>query len=306
MKLTAYSANDTVKKIGVAILSGLLSAIALNFFLIPAKVFSAGLNGVSQLMSLLLQHSFNIGDSTGWFILLFNLPLVILAWFKLGHEFTIFTSLTSLSISVLAVVLPVETLSTNPLMNAIFGGVLTGIGVGIAMRYGFSTGGMDIISLVLSKTTGRSVGTLLFATNLLVILAAGLAVQWESAMYTIISIYCMTRLVDTIHTSHQKITAMIVTTHKDDVIKAISDELIRGITVVDSKGGFTGASNTTLLVVITRFELYNLTQATLSVDPGAFINIMNTIDVVGEFLTNDQQAARKQLQQSASKKSPDE
>jgi len=304
MKLTAYSGNDTVKKIGVAILSGLLSAIALNFFLIPAKVFSAGLNGVSQLMSLLLQHSFNIGDSTGWFILLFNLPLVILAWFKLGHEFTIFTSLTSLSISVLAVVLPVETLSTNPLMNAIFGGVLTGIGVGIAMRYGFSTGGMDIISLVLSKTTGRSVGTLLFATNLLVILAAGLAVQWESAMYTIISIYCMTRLVDTIHTSHQKITAMIVTTHKDDVIKAISDELIRGITVLDSKGGFTGASNTTLLVVITRFELYNLTQATLSVDPKAFINIMNTIDVVGEFLTNDQQAERKQLQQT-SKKSPD-
>lgn len=294
-KLTQFYQHDLVKKIGVALVSGLVTALALNFFLTPARVFQAGATGVAQLISLFLQRfGLTHGDLTGWFNLLLNLPIAYLGWRKLGRSFTLFSFLNVVFISVLAIVLPVHALSNNPLMNAIFGGVLTGAGVGIALRYGFSTGGLDIVSMYLAKTTHRTVGVLMFAINLVIILVAGFGIQWESALYTIISIYCMTRVVDTIHTSDQKITAMIVTNHPDAVIASVSARLIRGITVLPSRGGYLGHPNTTLMIVITRYELYDLTQATRSTDPQAFIDILNTVDVVGEFLTSDQQDEKRQ------------
>ncbi|WP_179395453.1 YitT family protein [Lacticaseibacillus absianus] len=299
-KLTQYTQHDTLRRLGVVLASGLITAIALNFFLTPAKVFQSGATGVAQLLSLFLQRAgVAHQDLTGWFNLLLNLPLAYLGWRKLGRDFTVFSFLNTLVISVLAILLPVHALSTNPLMNAIFGGVLTGAGVGIALRFGFSTGGLDILSMYLAKTTRRTVGALMFAINLAIILVAGLGIQWESALYTIISIYCMTRVVDGLHTSNQKITAMIVTEHAEAVIAAVRARLIRGITVMPSKGGFLGRPNTTLMIVITRYELYDLTQATLGADHAAFIDILNTVDVVGEFLTSDQQAAKRQGQHEA-------
>lgn len=293
-KLTTYQYHDTLKKIGISAGSGLLTAIALNFFLTPADVFQAGVTGVAQLISIFLQRFTSLQlDVTGWAILLLNIPLALLGWRKLGRSFTLYSFLTTVFISVFAIVLPVHALSNNPLMNAIFGGVLTGFGVGFALRYGFSTGGFDILSMYLAKSTGKDVGSLMFATNLAIVLIAGFGVQWQSALYTVISIYCMSRVVDTVHTSHQKITAMIVTTQADAVIDAVRGKLIRGITVLPSHGGFLGQANTTLMIVITRYELYDLTQATLGADRQAFINILNTVDVVGEFLTSDQQDARR-------------
>ncbi|WP_225047188.1 YitT family protein [Lacticaseibacillus kribbianus] len=293
--LTRYDDHDTLRRLGVAVVSALLTAIALNFFLTPAKVFQAGATGIAQLISIFLQSiGFTHHDVTGWFNLLLNLPLAYLGWRKLGRSFTAFSFLNTVMISALAIVLPVHALSTNPLMNAIFGGVLTGAGVGIALRFGFSTGGLDILSMYLAKATRHTVGVLLFVINLCIVLIAGFGVQWESALYTIISIYCMTRVVDGIHTSNQKITAMIVTEHQDAVIAAVRARLIRGITVMPSRGGFLGRPNTTLMIVITRYELYDLTQATLEADHSAFIDILNTVDVVGEFLTSEQQDAKRQ------------
>lgn len=293
-KLTKFDQHDTLTKLGVALVSGLLTAIALNFFLTPAQVFQAGATGLAQLISIFLHRlGLTSGDLTGWFNLLINMPIAYLGWRKLGRSFTLFSIVNILIISSLTIVLPVHALSNDPLMNSIFGGVLTGAAVGIALRYGFSTGGFDIVSMYLSKTTRKSVGWLMFGINLVIVLIAGFGLQWQSALYTIISIYCMTRVVDMIHTSDQKITAMIVTEHPDAVVAAVSARLIRGITVIPSRGGFLHRPNTTLMIVITRYELYDLTQATLGADRRAFIDILNTVDVVGEFLTSDQQDAKR-------------
>lgn len=293
-KLTSYTQHDTVRKVAVAIVSGLLTAVALNYFLTPAQVFQSGATGVAQLISTFLQRFGLVHtDLTGQFNILLNLPLAYLGWKKLGRAFTGYSFLTMLVGSVATILLPVQALSDNPLMNSLFGGVATGAAVGIALRFGFSTGGLDFLSMYLAKTTRKSVGSLMFMINGAIVLVAGFGIEWESALYTIISIYCMTRVVDSIHTSNQKITVMIVTEHANDVIKAVSAQLIRGITAVPSRGGYLGKPNTTLMIVITRYELYNLTQATLGVDPGAFIDILDTAAVVGEFLTEDQQAARR-------------
>ncbi|BDZ30838.1 YitT family protein [Lactiplantibacillus sp. WILCCON 0030] len=280
----------------IMVASALVSAFALNEFLIPANTFSGGVNGIAQI---LYSAGKGIGFqiNTGYYILLFNIPIALLGWFKLGHRFTIMSFITAFLTSAAAVVLPVVNIAHNPLLGALFGGILTGVGIGITMRYGFSTGGFDIIVLVLERLTGRTVGSLMFLINFAIILMSGVLFSWENALFTIISIYASTRMVDLIHTRHQKLTAIIVTTQAEAVAKAIQTAILRGVTIADSHGGYSGQPNATLMVVLSRYELFALQAAVQQTDDHAFINILNTVDTSGLFMNERQQAEqRKSLQ----------
>ncbi|CCO10946.2 conserved hypothetical protein [Carnobacterium maltaromaticum LMA28] len=274
--------------------AAITNAIALNNFLIPARVYGAGLNGVSQLLSSFLFDFSHIEISTGLLIMLFNIPIALLGWYKVGRDFTLFSFLTVALMSIFSMILPIQEVTNDPIMNAIVGGVISGVGVGLSLKYGFSTGGMDIVSMVLAKTTGRSIGTLMFGINFIVISLAGFAYGWEYALYTLLSIYVLTKVVDTIHTSHQKVTAMIVTQHSAEMTTAIKEKLIRGITLLPAKGGFSGADSSVLMVVVTRYELYDLEQAVKETDPFAFVNILQTNRVIGEFWDSDRQKSHRE------------
>jgi len=280
----------------VMVASAVVSAVALNEFLIPANTFSGGVNGIAQLLYS-AGKPLGLHINTGYYILLFNMPIALLGWFKLGHRFTIMSFATAFLTSAAAVVIPVVNIAHNPLLGALFGGILTGVGIGITMRYGFSTGGFDIIVLVLERITGRTVGSLMFLTNFAIILMSGILFNWENALFTIISIYASTRMVDLIHTRHQKLTALIVTTEAETVAKAIQAAILRGVTITDSRGGYSGRPNATLMVVLSRYELYALQAAVQQTDQHAFINILNTVDTSGLFMNERQQAEqRKSLQ----------
>jgi len=280
----------------VMVASAVVSAVALNEFLIPANTFSGGVNGIAQLLYS-AGKPMGLHINTGYYILLFNMPIAVLGWFKLGHRFTIMSFATAFLTSAAAVVIPVVNIAHNPLLGALFGGILTGVGIGITMRYGFSTGGFDIIVLVLERITGRTVGSLMFLTNFAIILMSGILFNWENALFTIISIYASTRMVDLIHTRHQKLTAIIVTTEAEAVAKAIQAAILRGVTITDSRGGYSGRPNATLMVVLSRYELYALQAAVQQTDQHAFINILNTVDTSGLFMNERQQAEqRKSLQ----------
>ncbi|MCH5461456.1 YitT family protein [Lactobacillus sp. LC28-10] len=286
--------KDFAIKCGLIIGSAFINAIALNFFLIPGNIFSAGINGVSQILSILVLKWFHFRLNTGWLILLFNIPIGILGWLKIGRGFTIYSFLTSFFTSILAVLLPIQTLSHNPLLSALFGGILTGVGVAYPLKYGFSTGGMDIIAVILEKTTGKTIGTLMIAINLVIVLIAGALVGWENAMYTIISLYGMSRVVDAIHTRHQKLTAFIVTTKSDDVIEGLKATLIRGVTILPAQGAYKRQRGAVLMVVISRYELYDLEHVVKTVDPGSFVNLVSTIDIEGNFYDETEQLKYKQ------------
>ncbi len=286
--------SELAKKIFFVFFAAITNAIALNNFLIPARVYGAGLNGVSQLLSSFLFDFSHIEISTGLLIMLFNIPIALLGWYKVGRDFTLFSFLTVALMSIFSMILPIQEVTNDPIMNAIVGGVISGVGVGLSLKYGFSTGGMDIVSMVLAKTTGRSIGTLMFGINFIVISLAGFAYGWEYALYTLLSIYVLTKVVDTIHTSHQKITAMIVTQHSAEMTTAIKEKLIRGITLLPAKGGFSGADSSVLMVVVTRYELYDLEQAVKETDPFAFVNILQTNRVIGEFWDSDRQKSHRE------------
>lgn len=292
--LTANDKNtEILKRIGVLIVCGLTSAIALNYFLIPAKVLSAGMNGVAQIIVAIGLNNFGIQLNTGLFIFILNIPIFIIGFWKLGKEATFWSFLNVVTISLVTIFFPHGELTENILMNALMGGLFIGIGAGLALKLGFTTGGMDILSLVLSKTTGKTVGNFMFILNGTIVLFAGFIFSWESALYTIISIYMMSYVVDIIHTSHQKLTAMIITTKPDEVGRSISERVFRGMTLLPSVGAYSGVESKTIMMVITRYELYDLEQAILEADEQAFVNILPTQSILGRFATEDEQRTFK-------------
>lgn len=279
-------------RIAIVIFAGVVSAIALNNFLIPGDVFSSGVTGIAQLLEAFFRF-IHIPIKTGILIFLLNAPIMILGWIKLGKKNTIYSLLVVISMSFFATVIPVKMITDNQLMNALMGGVLLGMGVGLSLKFGFTTGGLDIVSLVVSKTTGKTVGSIMMLVNLMIVILAGIFFNLSSALYTVISIFAMTQVIDMVHTSHQKLTAFITTSKASAVKQSILDQLVRGFTMMPSYGGYTGKENMVIMIVISRYELYDLEQAVYNVDPNAFVNIVPTQTVLGVFYDEDQQATIK-------------
>lgn len=264
-------------KMVVIILGALLNAVALNLFLIPANVYASGFTGIAQLLANFLPLS------TGILLALLNIPVVILAWVRVGRFFTIFSIISIFLMSFFLEVIPVEAISSNVLLNAVFGGVIGAIGTGLTLKYGASTGGLDIIAMVLSRISNQSVGSYFFILNGLIVSITGVLFGWELALYTLVTLYVSSRVIDAIHTSHVKLTAMIMTKHGDELVSAIQQKLIRGITVVPATGGYTKENMEMLVMVLTRYELYYLEKIIKEVDENAFVNIVQTTKVYGFF-----------------------
>lgn len=294
-KVMNYTSKDLAKKVLVILFTGLTGAVGLNLFLIPANVFSAGMTGIAQIAEHLLS---NVGLSidTGILIFLLNVPVFVLGFIRLGKSAMILSFANVISMSFFTTLVPVGQVTDNVLMNAITGGVMLGIGAGLSLKFGFTTGGLDIVSLLLSKTTGRTVGNYMMLLNGVIVIVAGFFFTWESALYTIITIFTMSTVVDYVHTSHQKMTAFINTGNSAVMIEVLSRELLRGLTVIPARGGFSSTEREVIMVVFTRYELYTLKQVVADVDPNSFTNIVATDSVVGSFLTQDEQNLLKKSQ----------
>ncbi|MBT2642659.1 YitT family protein [Bacillus sp. ISL-41] len=271
------------KKIIIVVIGAFLNALSLNFFLIPANVYASGFTGIAQLVSSILGAFAPFNISTGILLLLLNIPVTILGWKKVGKSFTFYSFISVLLSSFFLEIIPVKEVSSDILLNAVFGGVIAAVGVGLTLKWGASTGGMDIIAMVLSRMNDRPVGTYFFTLNGIIIMTAGFVFGWENALYTLVALYVSTRVIDAIHTRHEKLTAMIVTKKSDELKKAIHDKLVRGITLLPAKGAFSGEQKEMLIIVVTRYELYDLEHIIKEVDPHAFTNIVETAGIFGFF-----------------------
>jgi uncharacterized membrane-anchored protein YitT (DUF2179 family) len=265
------------KKLVVVIVGALLNAVALNFFLIPADVYASGFAGVAQLISSVSPIS------TGLLLFILNVPIAILGWIKVGKSFTCYSFISVAFMSLFLELLPVHSYSGDILLNAVFGGVIAAVGVGITLKVGASTGGMDIVAMILSRMQDKPVGTYFFTLNSIIIITAGYLYGWEKALYTLVTLYASTRVIDAIHTRHQKLTAMIVTKKSDELKLAIHEKLVRGITMVPAKGAFSNEERDMMMIVVTRYELYDLERTIKEVDPQAFTNIVQTTEIIGFF-----------------------
>ncbi|WP_091837071.1 YitT family protein [Marininema halotolerans] len=268
---------NRVARITTIFISSILIGFAFNMFLLSHKVLSGGVSGIAMILGLLTSIN------SGTLIFLLNIPIFILGWMKLGKRF-VTISLFSVAVTSISMgIIPIAKISEDPILSSIFGGVLVGIGTGLIFRAGGSTGGFDIVSMVLTQKKELPLGTLLFGMNAIVVFVSGFIFTWDLALYTMASIYVTGRVIDAIHTRHIKLTLMIITSNGDEVKEKLLSNLVRGITVLDGEGAYTKEKRRVLITVISRYELTRVKHMVAEVDPHSFINITQTIEVMGYF-----------------------
>ena len=277
------------EKVSASLLYGFLSAIAVNFFFQPGHVYSSGATGLAQILSVLSQRfiGFTIPVSLTFYAI--NIPLMIVAWYQIGHKFTIFTFITVSMSSLFIQLVPVVTLTNDPIMNALFGGVVMGTGIGFALRNNISSGGTDIVSLTIRKRTGKNVGSISFFVNGTIMLIAGLTFGWKYALYSMITIFVSSRVTDAVFTKQKRMQAMIVTSQPDAIIEKIHKKLNRGATIIhNAEGTYNHQEKAVLLTVITRAEFNEFKYIMKKADPQAFITISENVHIIGYFVETEE------------------
>lgn len=268
---------ELIIQLAVIFIASILYAISMNMFFIPHKMISGGFAGIGMIIGY-LTHA-NIGT----LIFVLNIPLFYFSYKYLGKKITYLT-IYFIAVSTIAMaVIPVQQLSSDILLSSIFGGILCGASTGIIFRYASSTGGFDIIGLLVAKRRDISIGELIFIFNSLLLVVAGFIFGWDITLYTLISRFVVGKVTDTIHTKHIKLTVMIVTEQGATVKQTLLNQCIRGITMVDAVGAYTDHVKKVIYTVITRYELGEVKRLVREVDPTAFINITETVEVVGRF-----------------------
>lgn len=270
-----------VGEIFVILIGAFLVSASFNLLLIPHQLLSGGLSGIAMLIGYFSE--WNIG----LLYFLLNLPVIIWGLLVIGRRFVVLSVFSVIFTTWLMQIIPVVPMTKDAILGAVFGGVLIGLGTGISLRVGGSTGGFDIVGSIVTRKYDFPLGTFLFILNGVVILALGyFKDNWDLALYSMLSMYITGKLVDTIHVRFIKVTAFIVTHHKQEML----DELVRlprGVTVMHTEGGYTKSSHCMLMTVTTRYELAELRRIVRETDPKAFVNVVETAAVWGEFRRNN-------------------
>jgi uncharacterized membrane-anchored protein YitT (DUF2179 family) len=251
-------------------------------FLVPAQLASGGVSGLSQI----------INSFTGWpiglMVFLGNLPLFILGWrFLGGPRFAARTAFAIISFSILVDIpldlIPTVGLTDDIVLNALYGGVVSGIGFGLVYRGRGTSGGSDILVRILSNWRAIPVSQSYLLTDAVIIFLAGLSFSWENALYALVMLYVSGIAAESISEGSNILrTGMIITINPDPIKEEIFRRLRRGVTVMDVQGGYTGEKKTILLCVITRAEVTQLKTLTRELDPKAFLIIGQAHEVRGE------------------------
>jgi uncharacterized membrane-anchored protein YitT (DUF2179 family) len=273
---------DTVKAYAFILVGALVQAIAMRLFLIPSKLVSGGISGISQL----------VNSYTGWpvglMVLVGNIPLFILGWRYLGGpRFALRTAVSvaafSLFTDMLVYYLPTGDLTQDVVLNTLYGGVVLGLGLGLVYRGQGTSGGSDILGRILNHKYGISISQAYLATDSLVVLSAGFVFGWTLALYALVMIY-VSGVAAELASEGSSIyrAAMIITDETKKVTDTILTNMERGVTVLEGTGAYTNKSRPVLYCVITQSETHQLKALVQEIDPDAFMVIGHVNEALGE------------------------
>jgi uncharacterized membrane-anchored protein YitT (DUF2179 family) len=259
-----------------------LQALSMVLFYIPGNLAAGGVSGIAQL----------IGNFTGWPVgtlyIVLNVPLLVLGWRYLGgRRFltrTIFAVLGySIVMDVLTVILPKNGLTSDSILNALYGGVIGGIGVGLVLRGQGTTGGTDILVRVLNIWRGIPYSQTYITTDVFVVFTAGLAFGWELALYAVVALYvgglAAEFAAEGVRTTR---TVLIITTNPQPVAQRVISELQRGVTMWQGMGMYSGQERQILLCTVSRAEVNPIKAIVHEADPQAFVVIGEAYEAFGE------------------------
>lgn len=259
-----------------------VQALSLRIFLIPSLLVSGGVSGLSQIIN------FYTDWPIGLMVFLGNIPLFILGWrFLGGPRFILRTAFAvavySFFVDIPLGFLPAEGITDDLILNALYGGILSGIGFGFVYRGRGTSGGSDILARILSNWRSIPISQSYLMTDAIIILLAGFAFGWEKALYALVMLYVSGIAAETITQGSNVVRTVMIITSRPEIIKdEIFARLARGVTMVEGTGGFTGEKKTILYCVITRTEITQLKSIIRNLDPKAFMVIEKAHEVRGE------------------------
>lgn len=270
------------------LLACIINAIGVTIFIAPVQLYDSGISGTSILLSQLTPEYLTLS----FFLVVLNVPLLLYGLKRQGVVFSVYAifavCIYALCAYLITDVLPVDVSIASPLAGtdlflcALFGGLISGIGSGLAIRYGGAMDGMEVIAVVFAKGLGISVGTFMLIYNVLLYIVCGIILgSWVLPLYSIVTYAAASKTVDFIVDGlDSSKSATIITTKPDKVAKAISDEFKIGITMIDAHGFYSKKPRTMLYVVANRFQIVKIKAMVREIDGNAYVAIATVADLL--------------------------
>ena len=270
--------------------AGVVNAIGVTMFLAPVRLYDSGISGTSMLLWQVTPEEYTLS----LFLLILNIPLFLFGLKTQGAAFTIYSvfavTVYSAASFVITNILPVDVSTASPfagndlLLCALFGGLISGIGSGMTIRFGGAIDGVEVMAVIFAKKLGLTVGTFVMIYNVLLYITIGVIFRsWVLPLYSIVT-YCVAiKAVDFIVEGLDKAkSAMIVTVKAGEISEALSEAFGRGITHIDARGYYSGSEQTIIFFVVNRFQIARMKNIITAIDPNAFVSISEVSDMMGK------------------------
>ena len=276
-----------VKNFIMLTIAGIVNAIGITMFLAPVKLYDSGISGTAMLLSQITPDYISLS----MLLVLLNVPLFIIGYKRQGKVFTVYAIYTAAVYSVAAWlitdVLPVDVDFASPLAGqdlllcALFGGVISGIGSGTAIRFGGAMDGIEVMAVIFAKKLGITVGTFVMIYNVILYILCGIIFgSWILPLYSIVTYFAGLKTIDFIVEGIDRAkAAMIITAKPEEICEKLSAEFGTGMTMLPGKGGYLKEDKTVIYFVLNRFQIGKLNSIVHNIDPSAYITITDVADV---------------------------
>jgi uncharacterized membrane-anchored protein YitT (DUF2179 family) len=254
-----------------------LVGLAFNIFLLPSRLAAGGVSGISTILYELFQFN---PAYVQWLI---NIPLLLLGVLLVGKEFSMKTLVGTFFVPfVIWLTTDIKLAVENPLLSAIYGGILLGVGLGIVYRANGSTGGTALIAQLVKKYTGISSGFSQLLVDGLVVVTSAFVFNFELALYAMIAIYVTSKVIDFVQlqTSPTKL-VLIITDKEEEVQKIIKNDINRGLTKIKTIGGYSNQEKTMILCVVEQSEAVYFKRLLQTKEPTSFVIFLNASEILG-------------------------
>lgn len=268
----------------ICILVGsLMMAANIKIFVRAGNTFPGGIAG----LTLLIQKSFsefaNLEIPYSLINYTLNIFPAIIGFKMIGKKFTMFSIFQIALVGALVDLIPQQAVTYDPLLIAVFGGIINGSSIGIILKGGASTGGTDFIGVFISEKLKQNSWNYIFGFNCLVLMVAGILFGWEAALYSIIFQYASTQMVNTLHTRHKKVTLNIITTKADEIDQKLLKATHHGVTRFEGEGCYLKEDISMLYTVVASEQVNDVLDLVHEIDPHAFVNAIQTHTIQGRF-----------------------
>lgn len=274
--------------IAMLLLSGIINAFGVMTFLFPVKLYDSGISGLSMLLDQVTPPYMTIS----MFLMIFNIPIFIFGLKKQGLIFTIYSifavSIYSLFSYLIVYVFPIDVELISPLAGsdlllcAIFGGIVSGIGSGLTIRFGGGIDGMDVLAVIFARKLGLSIGTFIMLFNIALYICCGFVLSsWILPLYSIITYYVASHTIDYIVDGLDRSKcAMIVTSKSDEITEELNTVFGSSGTVIQAEGGYSKSRKDIIYFIVNHFQVYKLRSIVQSIDKNAFVSLLDVADVI--------------------------